>query len=114
MKENIDLTEHRDFLEGNRSHSLSEIFTKSVWDSPHIPTSLVRSHFLTEDRVNFLFSDFEEFVLGDYSQRKLQREDRIRNSSLFCDCCGKFLYPWDRVFTLCTRCSNNENRKPWE
>lgn len=97
MKDNVDLTQDKDFRNTNdKLYSLRDIlfknFNKFPWDFKNI--------------LNSTLNYKQIFFTGNKKERKNKKMNQNYKNQTECECCGKDLSKkkWNNYYGLCNRC----------
>lgn len=99
MKNNIDLTENRDFnTRVWRKKKVREVLTDFSYDK--FSNDLISRH---QNVIKPYLSDTGVIYQGDKWERKSKKFADSFSDGVCCDCCGRAIYPYYND-TLCSHC----------
>lgn len=101
MKNNVDLTENRDFNIGNnRKRRMREVLNDFSYENSSI-RDVVSRH---ESVMRRFLEDKGVILQGNKDERASKKFADTFSDGLTCDCCGSSLYPYYND-TICQKCN---------
>lgn len=108
----VDFTEHHDFSSHNvqNEHRMIIDFIENLFQFPwDIPNECKNS--CSENDKELLFTGNKDEIL-------LKKEEVAYRDNLYCDRCGKIMFPWEQTFGICSVCNDDLDEEvspkvPW-